>query len=216
MPSWFKKLWGWSAAFPAIALSAAFVAGIVFWGGFNTALEATNTETFCISCHEMRDYVFQEYRHTRHYQNRSGVRATCPDCHVPRDWLHKVVRKVGATNELLHKLVGSIDSREKFEAKRLALAQEVWRDMRRSDSRECRNCHSFSAMKPALQRAASWQQHLAAESEAKTCIDCHQGVAHSLPEAFIEREHRRYQQQAVPCIQCHSGMAHAADDDWLD
>ena len=30
-----------------------FVAGIIFWGGFNTALEATNTEEFCISCHQM-------------------------------------------------------------------------------------------------------------------------------------------------------------------
>jgi cytochrome c-type protein NapC len=24
-----------------------FIAGIMFWGGFNTALELTNTETFC-------------------------------------------------------------------------------------------------------------------------------------------------------------------------
>ncbi len=32
-----------------------FVAGVIFWGAFNTALEATNTETFCIGCHEMHD-----------------------------------------------------------------------------------------------------------------------------------------------------------------
>jgi cytochrome c-type protein NapC len=43
-----------------------FIAGIVFWGGFNTALEATNTETFCISCHEMHDNVYQELRSTIH------------------------------------------------------------------------------------------------------------------------------------------------------
>jgi cytochrome c-type protein NapC len=34
------------------------VAGIIFWGGFNTAMEATNTETFCISCHEMEVNVY--------------------------------------------------------------------------------------------------------------------------------------------------------------
>jgi len=28
-------------------------AGIIFWGGFNTAMEATNTLAFCTSCHEM-------------------------------------------------------------------------------------------------------------------------------------------------------------------
>ena len=69
-----------------------FVAGIVFWGAFNTALEATNTETFCVSCHEMRDNVFAELKETIHFTNRSGVRATCPDCHVPHEWTNKIAR----------------------------------------------------------------------------------------------------------------------------
>ncbi|HRE18510.1 MAG TPA: NapC/NirT family cytochrome c, partial [Rhodocyclaceae bacterium] len=63
-------------------LGVIFVLGILFWGGFNTAMEWTNREEFCISCHEMKDNVYQEYRNTIHYSNRSGVRATCPDCHV--------------------------------------------------------------------------------------------------------------------------------------
>ena len=58
---------------------AGFIAGIIFWGGFNTALELTNTEPFCTSCHEMRDNVFEELKTTIHYNNRSGVRARCPD-----------------------------------------------------------------------------------------------------------------------------------------
>ena len=61
-----------------------FVAGVVFWGAFNTALELTNTETFCTGCHEMRDNVYVELQRTIHYTNRSGVRAKCPDCHVPQ------------------------------------------------------------------------------------------------------------------------------------
>ena len=100
-----------------------FVGGIVFWGAFNTAFEVTNTEKFCISCHEMRDNVYQEYRNTIHAANRSGVRATCPDCHVPREWSYKIVRKIQASNEVLHKVLGSIDTPEKFEAKRLQLAK---------------------------------------------------------------------------------------------
>ena len=39
-----------------------FAAGIIFWGGFNTVVEATNTEAFCISCHEMRNNVYEEYK----------------------------------------------------------------------------------------------------------------------------------------------------------
>jgi len=83
-----------------------FTAGIVFWGGFNWTLELTNTEKFCISCHEMRDNVYKEYRDTIHYQNRTGVRATCPDCHVPHPYLYKLQRKVHASyDEFFRKYV---------------------------------------------------------------------------------------------------------------
>ncbi len=65
-----------------------FLAGIIFWGGFNTAVEATNSLGFCTSCHEM-DTVYEEYKKSVHYQNQSGVRAICPDCHVPKEWVPK-------------------------------------------------------------------------------------------------------------------------------
>jgi nitrate/TMAO reductase-like tetraheme cytochrome c subunit len=68
----------------------------VFWGGFNTALELTNTEKFCTGCHEMRDNVFAELKTTIHFSNRSGVRASCPDCHVPHNWTDKIARKMQA------------------------------------------------------------------------------------------------------------------------
>ena len=57
-------------------LIAGFVSGVIFWGGFNTAMEATNQESFCIGCHEMEENVYQEYKDTIHYSNRTGVRAT--------------------------------------------------------------------------------------------------------------------------------------------
>ena len=163
------------------ATGAAFVAGIVFWGGFHWSLELTNTEKFCISCHEMRDTVYQEYRSTIHYSNRTGVRATCPDCHVPREWGYKIVRKIQASNELWHKMLGSIDTPEKFEAKRAKLAQNEWARMKRTDSRECRNCHNFGSFDYAEQGSRSARMHQAGFGQGMTCIDCHKGIAHKLP-----------------------------------
>ena len=163
-------------------LAVGFVAGIIFWGGFNTAMEATNTEVFCISCHEMKENVFEEYKGTIHYTNRTGVRATCPDCHVPKDWVHKFARKVRATNELFHKIVGSVSTPEKFNAKRLQLAQNVWRSMKATDSRECRNCHEFEAMDYSVQGRRASDNHQRGFDDKKTCIDCHKGIAHSLPK----------------------------------
>ena len=162
-------------------LVVGFVTGIVFWGGFNTAMEMTNTEEFCISCHEMRDYVYEEYKDTIHYSNRTGVRATCPDCHVPKEWNYKVVRKIKASNELWHKALGTIDTKEKFEKRRLRLAKNVWKEMKANDSRECRNCHDYESMDYTEQGRRSMQQHTKGLDKGKTCIDCHKGIAHSTP-----------------------------------
>ena len=43
-----------------------FIAGIIFWGGFHTAIEMSNTFGFCTSCHEM-SAVYEEYKKTPHY-----------------------------------------------------------------------------------------------------------------------------------------------------
>ena len=155
------------------------IVGIIFWGGFNTAMEATNSLKFCISCHEMEENVYQEYTKTAHYTNRSGVRAICSDCHVPDPWVHKVIRKVQASNEILHKLLGSIDTPEKFDNKRLQLAKNVWKAMKTSDSRECRNCHDFDSMNPLDQKKRSRKQHINGMKAGNTCIDCHKGIAHT-------------------------------------
>ena len=163
-------------------LIVGFISGVVFWGGFNTAMEMTNNEQFCISCHEMEDNVYQEYKQTVHYSNRTGVRATCPDCHVPKEWTHKVVRKIQASNELLHKALGTINTREKFEGKRLELAKHVWKAMKTTDSRECRNCHNFEFMDFTEQGRRAVNAHSNGLDEGKTCIDCHKGIAHELPD----------------------------------
>jgi cytochrome c-type protein NapC len=165
-----------------------FVSGIVFWGGFNTGLEATNTLEFCITCHEMRDNVYQEYKETIHFSNRTGVRAICSDCHVPKDWVHKIIRKSKAAFEVWGKITGDIDTKEKFEKKRMELATHEWERMKGSDSRECRNCHSFEAMSGDIQKQTVYKKHMKAKDAGKTCIDCHKGVAHHLPKEYEEPE----------------------------
>jgi cytochrome c-type protein NapC len=174
---------------PAVHLSlglltlGGFIAGIIFWGGFNTALEFTNTERFCVSCHEMRDNVFAELKSTVHYSNRSGVRATCPDCHVPHEWTDKIARKMQASKEVWGHLFGTISTREKFQEHRLELAQHEWARLKANNSLECRNCHQAVSMDLTKQspRAIEAHQRFLFTGE-KTCIDCHKGIAHKLPD----------------------------------
>lgn len=182
-----SRIW-WVFSRPATHLSlgfltlGGFITGIIFWGGFNTALELTNTEAFCVSCHEMRENVFVELQSTVHYSNASGVRATCPDCHVPHAWSSKIARKMAASKEVYGKIFGTISTREKFEAKRLELAQHEWARFEANDSLECRNCHSSESMDITLQskRASKAHERFLLTGE-KTCISCHKGIAHELP-----------------------------------
>jgi len=166
-----------------LLILAGFVAGILFWGAFNTALELTNTEKFCTGCHEMRDNVFAELKSTIHFSNRSGVRASCPDCHVPHNWTDKIARKMQASKEVWGTIFGTIDTREKFEAKRLELALHEWARLKANDSLECRNCHSIESMDVSKQsaRASTAHERFLLPGE-KTCIDCHKGIAHKLPD----------------------------------
>ena len=142
----------------------------------------TNTEKFCISCHEMQSTVYTEYKDTIHDVNRTGVRAICSDCHVPRDPGPMIVAKIRATKDVWFHLTGKIDTPEKFEAHRAELAQNVWRRMKKTDSLECRNCHQEQAWNPDLQSEASKVRHAEGKTEGLTCIDCHYGIAHTEPE----------------------------------
>lgn len=181
-----KRLWRWfwqpSKKYAwGLIFMVGGLGGVVFWGGFNTFMEYTNTMEFCISCHEMRDTVYEEYKKSTHYSNPSGVRAICSDCHVPKPWGAKLWRKIKASNELYHKLVGTVDTPEKFKAHRWVMANRVWAEMKDNNSRECRNCHSYDAMHWEKQKRRSREKMQEGIKKEETCIDCHKGIAHKKP-----------------------------------
>jgi len=151
---------------------------------FELTLEKTNTLEFCISCHEMESTVYQEYKESSHYSNASGVRAICSDCHVPKPLIPKLIRKAKAVNELYHWAFGTIDTPEKFEAKREELAIHVWEFMEQTDSLECRNCHSYDAMNFHEQSRRAKKQMETAKEDGKICIECHKGLVHKLPVGY--------------------------------
>lgn len=183
-----RRAWNWfwtptkvlSAGF---VLIAGFLGGIMFWGGFHWTLELTNTEEFCTSCHSMETNL-AEYRTTIHYSNHSGVRAICSDCHVPHEWQHKLKAKIMAVKDVYHEIAGTISTPQKYEEHRAAMAAVVWRKMKLSDSRECRNCHNFKYMDFTVQETRAASEHQRAIDNNMTCIDCHQGIAHDLAPGY--------------------------------
>lgn len=164
-----------------VAAGVLLVAVMLVVGGA-AGLAWTSTEKFCISCHEMKDNVYAEFKGTPHDKNRTGVRAICSDCHVPREPVPLILRKIRATFELYGHVTGVIDTKEKFEKHRYDMAKRVWIRMKETDSLECRNCHHSDSMEPEKQTEKARARHEKGKKEGLTCIDCHYGIAHTEPE----------------------------------
>jgi cytochrome c-type protein NapC len=183
-----QRIWAALKRPPArLSLGAVLLIGAlgawVLLGGFVFTIEQTSTNAFCHSCHEM-DISFKEYEQSVHARNTTGVTATCSHCHIPQhSWPAKIIRKTQAGwTDVVGKISGVISTPEKFEGHRKEMAEKVWADMKENDSRECRYCHDRSAMDPEKQGKMAQRQHAKAVAEGKTCIDCHQGIAHNLPQ----------------------------------
>lgn len=166
--------------FSLLALGLMFVGGIAFVWAVDFGIKTTNTLEFCTSCHTMQTN-FEEYKESRHYKNTSGVQADCADCHVPKELGPKLVTKIVAAKDVYHEIMGTIDTPEKFEARRWYLANQVWKRMEASDSRECRSCHDYADMDLSEQSRSARSRHSAAQDKGQTCIECHKGVAHHEP-----------------------------------
>lgn len=165
--------------------SVIFFAGILSVGAVNGVFDHTNETEFCVSCHTMQ-WNHEEYKQTVHYKNASGVRAECADCHVPKEFFPKVYAKLVAVRDVYHQFVGTMETKEDFEARRYQMASRVWERMEASDSRECRTCHDFDQMELEEQSRMARNKHARAAEEGQTCINCHKGIAHREPEIPLD------------------------------
>ncbi|HWI83769.1 NapC/NirT family cytochrome c [Ramlibacter sp.] len=184
-PRALARLAKWAAGRRAIVvLLAGFGLAIAGLSLFASTLVYTSTEPFCAtSCHEMANNSNMEYAGSSHDRNRTGVRATCVDCHVPHAPIPLYIAKMGALNDLWsHHVTHTVDTREKFVAQRPKMAQRVWTYMKGNDSRECRHCHNAANMDPERQSPIAVARHAKAKKEKLTCVDCHFGITHEVPD----------------------------------
>jgi len=165
-----------------LVLAVGLILGLAAFFSAGSFMVYANSEKFCAtSCHEM-SYLAVEHKGTIHDKNRTGVRATCNDCHVPHGYITNYLAKLNLFNDYWgHFVTHSIDTKEKFEAKRSELAVKVWVYMKQNDSRECRHCHTTAKMDAEKQTEKAKARHEKLRTEGLTCIDCHFAIAHTEP-----------------------------------
>ena len=184
-----KRLWKWLRAPSSMALGTLIASGMVIGAtalfAAGASMDATSTDAFCLSCHELEVNIGYEYETMSHARNARGIRVECRDCHLPEPFVPKMQRKMRAIGEVYHHFAGTIDTPEKFEAHRMTMASRVWDEMIDTDSRECRACHQAELWDLEAQSEKARDLHTAALRNGKTCISCHKGVAHKLPEGIV-------------------------------
>lgn len=180
----FQKFRSWGSGPGSLGvLFLGLFAGALAFGSVGSFMVYANSEQFCANaCHEMNQ-LQKEHKGTVHDVNRSGVRATCNDCHVPHAYIPNYLAKLGLWSDVWgHFVTRSINTPEKFEAKRYELAKRVWLDMKKNDSRECRHCHTTAKMNPDKQSEKALRRHEKGRQDGLTCIDCHFAMSHKEPD----------------------------------
>jgi cytochrome c-type protein NapC len=157
------------------------IGGGIAAGGM-VGVHMTSTEQFCVHCHELRDNAQAEFKDTIHDKNRTGIHVECADCHLPKELVPMMIRKVEAAREVWGHMTGKIDTKEKYNKHRYEMAVVEWTRMKKNNSQECRNCHDFSNMDPEKQSEKARERHAKAKAERTDCIDCHFGIAHNEPD----------------------------------
>lgn len=184
---WRRPECRWLLGIPAGAYAMFALGGLAVVGS-EIMIHETGTEEFCATaCHSMEAFTTPEWKDSPHYSNPSGVRATCADCHIPHVYPQKLfVKAKSGAWDVYNEILGTIDTREKYDAHRARMAENVWDYMRATDSRECRHCHSEAHFDLNGQSERAARGHRNGAEEGKTCIDCHKGIAHRTPDEVAE------------------------------
>jgi nitrate/TMAO reductase-like tetraheme cytochrome c subunit len=158
------------------------IVGFIGTAGTQVMVDLTGSNAFCGgACHSMQ-WVAKEYAESVHGATRTGVHASCHDCHIPKNYPELLWYKAKAgTKDIIGELRGVIATQEAFEKERPHMAQVVWDEFKANGSRNCRNCHEFTAATLAKQKEFARPMHQQVIEGKASCIDCHKGVAHKAP-----------------------------------
>ena len=157
------------------------VASVVMLAGTSVAtLDVTDlvfsSDDFCANtCHVMRSTVAKEYQESKHYNTRTGVRPKCASCHVSGRLTLAMVDHFISSRDLFA-WAANDSTPDAFEKLRPKAAEVARLEFLENDSKNCRGCHVFEAIKPEKKRGQT--QHADAIENKITCIACHYNLVH--------------------------------------
>jgi len=166
------------------------IGGLAGAGALIASLEinrVTSTDAFCSSCHSMT-FVANDpfFLKSAHRSNAAGVHPSCGDCHIRKtNWFVETWEHISSgTRDVIAEQSHDFSDPKVWEARRLALADEVRETMRAQDSVTCRSCHDAATIMPTSERGKA--AHALMREGRMTCIDCHFNLVHAPLPPSIE------------------------------
>ncbi len=166
MTNWFKRK-------AALLFSAGFLLAILLIFSGNKAVEATGTDDYCQSCHNVHPQAYSSWKRSTHYDNKRGIVVHCIECHLPPSGLPKLSRKVTTG---LRDVYGTLFTDTK---------SINWEEKSRPEyavhhtfESSCLRCHKN--LYPLGLGEKGQEAHLYYDNnrEKLNCLNCHIGVGH--------------------------------------
>jgi len=114
---------------------------------------------------------YEQYKESSHYKNKSGVVASCADCHLPPGSFNKWYTKItqGATDTFCHLILKPED-----------IDHEEWKQkaVKNINPNACRKCHK-ELLPPELPKGGFIAHRAFLKGDAKSCLECHTNLVHA-------------------------------------
>jgi len=157
-----------------------FLAGACIILILNRGLEYTSSDDFCDSCH-MHPHAMNKWRFSSHYDNKSGIKVHCVECHLPPDGVPHLTAKVTTgLRDIWGTLIYSSDD--------IDWDQKATRESANSHvyKKACLRCHQNLFPRELSKKGEDAHLYYDQNSEALRCINCHIDVGHYRAERLVQ------------------------------
>jgi formylglycine-generating enzyme len=163
-----------------LVLFIGFVIGLLATIYTNKALEYTSTNESCEICH-VHPHVFDSWKLSTHYDNPSGFRARCVDCHLPPKGEGYLKEKMIAAARDVYGLVFKDSADYNWELKStLEYAQHhVFKE-------SCLHCHQNLFPLTLTKEGQDAHLYYTQNEEELRCINCHLMWDITIPMPFMQ------------------------------
>jgi len=165
-----------------VGLLSGLVVGLLISYVFLYSMQYTSTNEFCESCH-IHPHVFNSWKQSTHFDNRTGITVDCVDCHLPPRGVDYTIAKISTGLRDVYGILFKDSSNINWEEKsQLEFAKNhVYKT-------SCLHCHTNLFPRQLSPKGGDAHVYYDQNQNKLRCINCHLHVGHFFE--IVEKEQK--------------------------